>query len=175
MKSCLIKHVGVQLNAPTKAKGLKGYTLPAPIEGKIAKILDEFNVVINVGRLHGVTEGMPFVIYSPGEEEIKDPDTGKSVGYLEIVKGYVRASHVQENLTLCVAETVEKEERRGMEPQTLSGAMIAASMGPKAGAEARLNVNPLQVSGMAKGGNISIGDRVRSLEQPDFSKIGRRA
>jgi hypothetical protein len=136
--------------------------LPAPIEGKIARILDEYSVVINVGRLHGVTEGTPFVIYSPGEEEIKDPDTGKSLGCLEVVKGYVRASHVQENLSLCVAEVAEKEEA-GMEPQTLSGAMIAASMGPKTRAESRLNVNPLQISGVAVGGTISVGDRVRSV------------
>ena len=33
------------------------------IEGKVAKILDEYSMVINVGRNDGVTEGMVFVIY----------------------------------------------------------------------------------------------------------------
>ena len=148
--------------------------MPAPIEGKIASILDEYNVVINVGRLHGVTEGMSFVIYSPGEEEVRDPDTGKSLGCMELVKGYVRATHVQENLTRCVAEPAEKEEV-GMEPQTLSGAMIAASMGPRGRAESRLNVNPSQVSGLIRGGAVSIGDRVRSLDLHGFLGVGRRA
>jgi hypothetical protein len=146
------------------SKGVKGEALPAPIEGKIASILDEHNVVINVGRLHGVTEGMPFVIYSPGDEEIKDPDTGKSLGYLEIVKGYIYATHVQENLSLCAAGMAEREEEAGMETQTLSGAMVAESMGLRARAQARLNVNPVQVSGMTRGGTVSIGDRVRSLQ-----------
>lgn len=146
--------------------------MTAPIEGKIARILDEYNVVINVGRLHGVAEGMLFVIYSPGEAEIKDPDTGKSLGCLEVVKGYVRASHVQENLTLCTAQVVAEEEGTGVEKtQTLSGAMMAESMGLKARAESRLNVNPLQISGVSRGGAISVGDRVRSL---DLLGPGRR-
>ncbi len=144
--------------------------MSAPIEGKIASILDEYNVVINVGRLHGVTEGTFFVIYSPGEEEVKDPDSGKSLGCLEVVKGYVRATHVQENLTLCTAETISfgpplvKGEGGLPGIQTLSGAMVAEAMGLKARGEARLNVNPVQVSGMVRGGTISIGDRVRSVD-----------
>jgi hypothetical protein len=148
--------------------------LPAPIEGKIVRILDEYTVVINVGRLHGVNEGMPFVIYSPSEEDIKDPDTGKSLGCLEIVKGYVRATHVQENLTHCVAEPVETEGEAVPEIHTLSAAMAAEAMGLKARAESRLNVNPLQVSGVAKGGSISVGDRVRSLELPHVLRQGKR-
>ncbi len=148
--------------------------MPAPIEGKIARILDEYNVVINVGRLHGVTEGRFFVIYSPGEEDLKDPDTGKSLGCLEVVKGYVSATHVQDNLTLCTAELPgQGGEVSGT--QTLSGAMMAESMGLRAKVEAKLNVNPLQVSGMMRGGAISVGDRVRSLEQVVFSPTVRRA
>lgn len=153
--------------------------MPAPIEGKIASILDEYNVVINVGRLHGVIEGMPFVIYSPGEEEIRDPDTGKSLGCLEIVKGYVRAAHVQENLALCssyrTGVTAGREGEVGAETHTLSGAMVAEAMGLKARAESRLNVNPVQVSGMAHGVAISIGDRVRSLDMSESLQKGGRA
>ena len=41
------------------------------IEGKIAKIVNRFSVVINRGYEHGVKDGMRFVIFVEGDE-IKD-------------------------------------------------------------------------------------------------------
>ncbi|MFQ5861891.1 MAG: hypothetical protein ACE5IC_02110 [Candidatus Brocadiales bacterium] len=136
----------------------------APIEGKIAKILDEYNVVINVGRKQGVCEGMPFVIFITGEDEVKDPDTGEGLGRLETVKGYVSAAHVQDRVSICTVHPLTKGGVEGeVKVQTLSGAMMAESLGYRSGGEQRLNVNPSQVSGLARGGPISIGDGVRSL------------
>lgn len=137
-----------------------------PIEGKIAKILDDSNLVINVGRGQGVKEGMLFVIYTSGGEEVKDPDTGRSLGVLEVVKGYVSAVHVQDNLSLCTSAILRKgAEEGGAGVQTLSGAMMAESLGYRASAgEYRLSVNPSQVSGMARVGPVSVGDKVRSID-----------
>ncbi|MDI6761099.1 MAG: hypothetical protein QMD05_09755, partial [Candidatus Brocadiaceae bacterium] len=74
-------------------------------------------------------------------------------------------------LALCssyrTGATAWREGEAGAETQTLSGAMVAEAMGLKAGHPPqadRLNVNPVQVSGMAHGVAISIGDRVRSLD-----------
>ncbi|MCB7129355.1 MAG: hypothetical protein J3T61_07445 [Candidatus Brocadiales bacterium] len=142
----------------------------APIEGKIAQILDEYNVVINVGRGDGVCEGMPFVIFATSENEVKDPDTGKVLGKLETVKGYVSAVHVQDGLSICAIQPLAKGGAEGeakTQTQTLSGAMMAESLGYRSGGEHRLNVNPSQVSGMALGGTISIGDGVRSIGKAD--------
>lgn len=136
----------------------------APIEGKIARILDEYNVVINVGQKQGVYEGMPFVIFATGEDEVKDPVTGEGLGKLETVKGYVSAIHVQDGLSVCAVEHTAKGVVGGeSKSQTLSGAMMAESLGYRSGGEDRLNVNPSQVSGLARGGSISIGDGVRSV------------
>ncbi|MCX7123553.1 MAG: hypothetical protein NTV32_07840 [Gammaproteobacteria bacterium] len=55
-------------------------------------------VVINKGSLDGIREGQAFLVYVTGEE-IFDPDTGKSLGTLEIVRGQGNASHVQETIT----------------------------------------------------------------------------
>jgi len=68
------------------------------IEGKVAKILDKYSLVINRGREHGVTEDMRFVIYQEGETII-DPDGGKTLGKLEIVKGKVKIDNVQEKIS----------------------------------------------------------------------------
>ena len=73
------------------------------IEGKVAKIIDVYTVVINRGLEHGVEEDMRFVIYEPGEE-IKDPDGG-SLGIFEYVKAKVEVVNVQEKFS--TAETYE--------------------------------------------------------------------
>ncbi|MGR3318293.1 MAG: hypothetical protein ACUZ8O_07395 [Candidatus Anammoxibacter sp.] len=137
------------------------------IEGKISKILDEYNVVINKGIDDGITEKMPFVIFSiSSSDEIKDPDTQESLGKLELVKGYVTAVHVQERVTICAAEkrNETKDGDTGTGAQTLSGAMIAECMGKKGERfTERMNVNTAQISGMPEVGPISVGDCVRSL------------
>ena len=74
------------------------------IEGKVAGIVDEYTVVINQGHKDGVEEDMRFVIYEPGEE-IKDPDTDKSLGKFEYVKAKVEVVNVQEKFS--TAETYE--------------------------------------------------------------------
>lgn len=134
------------------------------VEGKIARILDEYTVVINIGRTQGVYEGMPFVIFSVSDDEVKDPDSGESLGRLETVKGYVAATHVQEKISICTVQSLSKPGAEGeTKVQTLSGAMMAESLGYRTGTEERLNVNPSQISGLARGGPISVGDRVRFI------------
>ena len=137
-----------------------------PIEGKVAKILDEYSIVINVGRAQGVTTGMPFVIFAEGDD-VADPDTGESIGKWELVKGRVSAVHVQERLTICQAQATAGEgEQSDPSTHTLSAAMIADHM--RAGERARdgaekLDVNVSEVAGVPQAGPISVGDLVRSV------------
>ncbi|MEE9260112.1 MAG: hypothetical protein V3U40_03240 [Candidatus Scalindua sediminis] len=140
------------------------------IEGKVAKILDEYSMVINVGRNDGVTEGMVFVIFTQSGNEIKDPDTGETLGTLENVKDYVSVAHIQDKFATCVAKEVKKIHKEGeiSGAQTLSGAMMAEAMsarpeGSKIGTE-KLNVNTSQIAGVPQLGPISVGDRVRSVD-----------
>lgn len=66
--------------------------------GKVVKILNPFEVVINLGANDGIGAEDQFVVYAEGEE-LTDPDTGDSLGTLEIVRGQAFAKHVQERLT----------------------------------------------------------------------------
>ncbi|MCK4357360.1 MAG: hypothetical protein KAW92_01205 [Candidatus Cloacimonetes bacterium] len=74
------------------------------IEGKVAKIIDVYTIIINKGSEHGVEEDMRFVIYEPGED-VKDPDTKKSLGNFEYVKAKVKVTYVREKFA--TAETYE--------------------------------------------------------------------
>jgi len=144
-----------------------------PIEGKIAKIIDDQTLVINAGRAVGVTQGMVFCIYAP-IDEVKDPDTGESLGPWEAVKGYVQAAHPQERLTVCRAFSPrvarpDRPEDRGT--HTLSAELVAVSMldgGPLA--KARLNVDRTQLAGRPEVGAIGVGDLVRSISEEELKQ-----
>ena len=72
---------------------------------KIAKIINNCKVVINAGYNQGIRENQRFLIYSLDGEEIFDPDTNKSLGRLEVIKGTARAVFVQDNMC-----TIESDE-----------------------------------------------------------------
>ncbi len=132
------------------------------ITGRVAKILNEFQLVLNVGEKQGVKKGMMFVVYEEGEE-IKDPKTGESLGKLEIVKGEIEISHVQE--TLCLAQS--KELAQTGKPTILSAKLAEVKPYSKSKLEEqheKLNVKQSDVSVTRATGPIAVGDLVRSVE-----------
>lgn len=78
--------------------------------GKVVKVLNQFEVVVNLGSLAGVGESDVFVVYAPGDE-LTDPDTGESLGTLEMVRGKAQAAHVQEKLTTLRSIETRSEPR----------------------------------------------------------------
>ena len=141
------------------------------IEGKVARILDDQTLVLNIGRAQGVEQGMVFCIYTP-VEDVTDPDTGESLGAWEAVKGYVQATHPQERLTVCRAYQPKPKEPTSPEERgthTLSAELVAVSMmsgGPLA--KARLNVDRSQLDGMPQVGPITVGDLARSVDESEL-------
>ncbi len=79
-------------------------------EIRVAKVLSETRIVLNVGSKDGIKESYNFLVYSIGEEDIIDPVTGKSLGKLEYVKGKGHVIHLQENM--CTIETFKKPNQR---------------------------------------------------------------
>ncbi|KHE93481.1 MAG: hypothetical protein K8F52_15230 [Candidatus Scalindua rubra] len=139
------------------------------IEGKVAKILDEYSIVINIGRNNGVVSGMVFAVFVQSDEEIKDPDSGEALGKLENIKEHVFVAHVQDKFSTCVAGAKDAScEHESHGAQTLSGAMMAESMIGRPGSNKlsneKLNVNIAQITGIPQFGPISVGDMVRAVE-----------
>ncbi|WP_156307155.1 hypothetical protein [Sphingobacterium endophyticum] len=60
-------------------------------------------IVINGGLKDGIEENTRLLVYSLGKE-IVDPDTGVSLGALEVPKGYFKVTHSQDNMATLVAE-----------------------------------------------------------------------
>lgn len=144
--------------------------MPHTVEGKIAKILDDRHVVINLGAMQGVKMGTVFSIIAQGDE-VKDPDTGEVLGQWEIPKGFVIATHVQDRLATCESYQMREAEEEDEDPTTrvLSADMtnLAMRAHAMAGRQTKLTVNPRDISGMPRIGPIGVGDKVRA--QMDFS------
>lgn len=78
----------------------------------VAEIINPCKLVINKGSVNGVIEGRRFLIYELSKEEIKDPHTDQSLGFLEIVKGTGKAIHVQDKMTTIESDMEIPPERK---------------------------------------------------------------
>lgn len=70
------------------------------ILGAVAQVLDPYTVVLNKGHRDGVERGMRFAVYYISKEEIQDPETGETLGKVELFKGYGKIFSVQEKLSV---------------------------------------------------------------------------
>lgn len=77
------------------------------VEGKIAKVLGDNEVVLNRGREHGVRPGMMFEIFAPEGDEVWDPDTGETLGTVEDVKAKAEVTEVKEKLSVARLQSGE--------------------------------------------------------------------
>ena len=71
-----------------------------PVEGKVAKILGNNEIVVNRGRHEGVRAGMLFEIFAPEGETVWDPDTGETLGTVEDVKARAEVTEVKDRLAV---------------------------------------------------------------------------
>lgn len=81
--------------------------MTTPIRGKVARVLNEREIAINVGAKKGVTVSMCFDVIHSEAEDIIDPDTGEELGSIERPKVRVEIVHAQEKLS--VATTFQTE------------------------------------------------------------------
>lgn len=87
---------------------------PARIRGKVAAILNRRELVLNVGSDDGVQPGMGFAVLNPKGLDIKDPDTQKVIGSVEVPKVTVRAVRVQPRVTVARTFRVTRKNVGGM-------------------------------------------------------------
>src|SRR5882757_10996054 len=67
-----------------------------PIEGSVARVEDQYTLIINRGSEHGVIDGMEFAVMADEGDEIVDPETGDVIGELPSEKLRIRVSEVHE-------------------------------------------------------------------------------
>lgn len=122
---------------------------------KVAKILSTTQVILAAGSEHGVQEGMQFIVYELSDE-ILDPETKESLGRLELVKGRVKASHVQATLTF--ATTLSREVVRSGSPFSKIFDDIHTTV------YETLPVDESAITALKTQLKVRVGDLVRSIE-----------
>jgi hypothetical protein len=93
-------------------------------DGKVARVLREDQLVINLGRQDSIKEGDRFLVFAAGGS-VEDPDSHEDLGKLEIVKGRGKVIHVQDRIS--VIETYEREPgvRITSKPSPFSAGFLA--------------------------------------------------
>jgi hypothetical protein len=77
------------------------------VEGKVAKILNGGEIVINRGSTNGVRAGMVFEVFAPEGEEVWDPDTGETLGTVEEVKAKAEVTEAKDRFAVARLFEVE--------------------------------------------------------------------
>lgn len=78
------------------------------ITGKVAKVLNDREIVLNKGRRNGIEEGVYVGIVDSREYGIKDPDSNDNLGDLVRFKVSLRVTQVSETLSIASTYKVSK-------------------------------------------------------------------
>ncbi len=95
-------------------------------ESKVVKIIDEYRIVFNRGERDGINLNERYLVFEIGEE-IFDPDTGESLGRIEIIKGKGKVTHIQEKMS--TLETYEQDKLKVPQPKGALGMAMAMGYG----------------------------------------------
>lgn len=121
---------------------------------KIAKIISTTELVINAGSKQNINKGDKFqIIDKVGNEPVIDPDTGESLGTLDIIKGIVEVTTVYPNMSIVQSE-------RTINPLLQASMGVAQSLSSYQ-IRKDLNVDKAQITGGAPQNEnvpIKIGD-----------------
>ena len=71
------------------------------LEGRVAQLLNERELVINIGEANGVQAGMQFQVLAESPVEIRDPETDELLGTVDREKVRVQAVDVHPNFSIC--------------------------------------------------------------------------
>ena len=78
---------------------------------RVINIIDEYTIVLNVGKVNGVSKNDKFLVYCIKPEDLIDPETNENLGKLEVVRGSGVAIHVQDKLTTIKSDRIEEGGR----------------------------------------------------------------
>lgn len=91
------------MTSSTNSPKLEQKVFPA----KVVKILSGTRLAINRGSEHKIRPNQKVLVYCLSNEEIKDPETGESLGYLEIYKGTGKVISIQEKMSIIESDRYE--------------------------------------------------------------------
>jgi hypothetical protein len=122
---------------------------------KIAKLIDADNYVVNAGSDQDLHIGDKVVIYLLGDE-VFDPETGKSLGVLELPKQHCHVTHVQDNMAILRSDDARPKGASGGFVSTVS---MLEVLGGRVGDSSPYNFLTTEQR------KVVVGDQVRKVEK----------
>jgi hypothetical protein len=99
------------------------------IKGKVARVLNSRELVINRGSEHGVERGMTFEVLDASGSEIRDPDTDEIIGSVYRPKVRVRVLTVEPRLSVARTYRTRQKNVGGTGGLGLGGLLISSGFG----------------------------------------------
>jgi hypothetical protein len=78
------------------------------LQGRVAQILNERELVINIGEINGVRKGMKFAILSESPLEVVDPVTHEKLDIIDREKVRVAVTEIRSKISICKTYRVKK-------------------------------------------------------------------
>ena len=136
-----------------------------PLKGKIARILDSRQVIINIGSLGGVKLGMYFDILDASGQDVLDPGTNELLGSLNRTKAHLKVIQVLDKMS--VASTYREVTT---DPFSFAQALMMGRFGsttttetlktelnaPEDASEVRVGDSVIQVAGPSDGKDLKL-------------------
>jgi hypothetical protein len=114
------------MTSSTDSSKIKQKVFPA----QVVKILSGTRLAINRGTEHQVRPNQRVLVYCLSSEEIIDPQTGESLGFLEIYKGTGKIIHIQEKMSIIESDRTQKQLVKRIEkPSLLNSISLSYRLG----------------------------------------------
>jgi hypothetical protein len=91
------------------------------IVGLVAKIINEDELVINVGSDHGVEPDMVFEVLDSRTRDIRDPKSGAMLGSVDRLEAQIRITQVSDKISLARHTWPRRYSALGSVAEALSG------------------------------------------------------
>ena len=100
-------------------------TIINPIRGKVARILNIRQFIMNIGSDDGVELGMCFSVMDEDGLDVIDPDTKENLGSMDIMKVMVRVTQLQPKLSVGSTFRFRRENKGGHGGPLISSAALS--------------------------------------------------
>lgn len=109
---------------------------------RVAEVLSDSQVVLNIGTNASVTKGEEYIIFGISDKDIIDPNTGESLGRLEIYKGTGKVIYVQ--ATMCILQAIDTAPFARLSTTFDSSSIHAIFTSPAVGDYAKINASKVE-------------------------------
>lgn len=137
---------------------------------RIIKIIDDNTIVGKGGTDENITKNSKFMIIGKNDgENIIDPESGDSLGFLGLEKGVVVADQVEEHFTVYKSQFIEEKNkysnsvRKNIFLNNAFRDFVDTDEKVPAHYE-RLNVDLNEITGSSEATTIKVGDYLRQID-----------